>query len=222
MYPRIQSTWLRVGCCLLSLAALLVLAPASGAQGLASSDLSRFRFVGDAVLSPDGHRIAYPVISYDRPGRPAPQLWVMDLVTQKSIRIGGEKDVTANPRWSPDGKWLAFQGKVGDKHGLLLARPDGSDVTTLVEKMQGTQQPLAGRRPRRYMVARRQTDRIHFLDARRKSRRSQRRSDGHHALLVQARRWRRHDALQRQSTAAYFCRGCGHEAGPATDAGNLR
>jgi dipeptidyl aminopeptidase/acylaminoacyl peptidase len=139
-----QSVWLRAGFCLMSLAALLVLTPSSGAQGLSSSDLSRFRAVGDAVLSPDGRQVAYPVISYDRPGRPAPQLWIMELATQKSIRIGGEKDVTSNARWSPDGKWLAFQGRVGDKHGLLLARPDGSGVTTLVEKMEGTNSPLPG------------------------------------------------------------------------------
>jgi dipeptidyl aminopeptidase/acylaminoacyl peptidase len=134
----------RASFCLLSSAALLALAPFCGAQGLVSSDLSRFRSVGDAVLSPDGHRIAYPVILYDRPGRPAPQLWIMDLATQKSIRIGGEKDVTANARWSPDGRWLAFQGRVGEKHGLLLARPDGSEITTLVEKMNGTNSPLPG------------------------------------------------------------------------------
>src|SRR5580658_3858870 len=139
-----QSVWLRAGFCLMSLAALLVLTPSSGAQGLSSSDLSRFRAVGDAVLSPDGRQVAYPVISYDRPGRPAPQLWIMELATQKSIRIGGEKDVTSNARWSPDGKWLAFQGRVGDKHGLLLARPDGSGITTLVEKMEGTNSPLPG------------------------------------------------------------------------------
>jgi dipeptidyl aminopeptidase/acylaminoacyl peptidase len=139
-----QSVWLRAGFCLMSLAALLVLTPSSGAQGLSSSDLSRFRAVGDAVLSPDGRQVAYPVISYDRPGRPAPQLWIMELATQKSIRIGGEKDVTSNARWSPDGKWLAFQGRVGDRHGLLLARPDGSGVTTLVEKMEGTNSPLPG------------------------------------------------------------------------------
>jgi dipeptidyl aminopeptidase/acylaminoacyl peptidase len=139
-----QSVWLRAGFCLMSLAALLVLTPSSGAQGLSSSDLSRFRAVGDAVLSPDGRQVAYPVISYDRPGRPAPQLWIMELATQKSIRIGGEKDVTSNARWSPDGKWLAFQGRVGDRHGLLLARPDGSGLTTLVEKMEGTNSPLPG------------------------------------------------------------------------------
>ncbi|MGB9463498.1 MAG: hypothetical protein WBR10_00155, partial [Candidatus Acidiferrum sp.] len=144
MHPHTQPVWLRAGICLSSLAALLALAPFSEAQGLASSDLSRFRFVGDAVFSPDSHRIAYTVILYDRPGRPAPQLWIMDLATQKPIRIGGEKDVAGNPRWSPDGKWLAFQGRVGEKHGLLLARPDGSEVTTLVEKMSGTNSPLPG------------------------------------------------------------------------------
>ena len=144
MHPRTRSAWLRAGFCLLSLAVFLALAPFSGAQGLASSDLSRFRFVGDAVLSPDSHRIAYTVILYDRPGRPAPQLWIMDLPTQKPIRIGGEKDVAGDARWSPDGKWLAFQGRVGEKHGLLLARPDGSEVTTLVEKIEGTNSPLPG------------------------------------------------------------------------------
>jgi len=144
MCSHTQSVWLRSSFCILTLAALLALAPLGGAQGLVSSDLSRFRFVGDAVLSPDSHRIAYTVILYDRPGRPSPQLWIMDLATQKPIRIGGEKDVAGNSRWSPDGKWLAFQGRVGDKHGLLLARPDGSEVTTLVEKMNGTNSPLPG------------------------------------------------------------------------------
>jgi dipeptidyl aminopeptidase/acylaminoacyl peptidase len=144
MDSRTRSAWIRAGFCVMSIASVLALAPLGKAQGLTSSDLSRFHSVGGAVLSPDGHRVAYTVISFDRPGRPAPQLWIIDLGTQKSIRIGGEKDVTGNPRWSPDGKWLAFQGRVGEKHGLLLARPDGSEITTLVEKMEGTNSPLPG------------------------------------------------------------------------------
>jgi dipeptidyl aminopeptidase/acylaminoacyl peptidase len=144
MHPPKRSAWLPASSYLLSFLALLALTPSSQAQGLTSSDLSRFRSVGDAVLSPDSHRIAYTVILYDGPGRPAPQLWIMDLATQKPIRVGGEKDVAGDPRWSPDGKWVAFQGRVGDKHGLLLARPDGSEITTLVEKMEGTNSPLPG------------------------------------------------------------------------------
>src|ERR1700676_1598436 len=98
MHPRTRSAWVRAGVYLLSLAAFLALAPFSGAQGLASSDLSRFRFVGDAVLSPDSHRIAYTEILYDRPGRPAPQLWIMDLVPQKPIIGRGEKDGAGDAR----------------------------------------------------------------------------------------------------------------------------
>src|ERR1700730_7229456 len=144
MDSRTRSAWFRAGFFVLSFAAVFALAPLGEAQGLTSGDLTRFRSVGGSVLSPDGHRVAYTVISFDRPGRPAPQLWIMDLATQKSIRIGGEKDVNGNPRWSPDGKWLAFTGRVGEKHGLLLARPDGSEITTLVEKIEGTNSPLPG------------------------------------------------------------------------------
>ena len=126
--------------CLLSLSGF---APLSRAQGLASADLSRFRSVGSVATSPDGHRIAYTMVMRDRPGRPHGQLWLMDLATQKSSRIGGDKDSGGNPLWSPDGKWLAFQGSQGDKHGVFVTRADGSDVTFLAS-MSGTNSPLPG------------------------------------------------------------------------------
>ena len=129
--------------CVCVLAAVSLVAPRARAQGLTSADLTHFRFVGEPVFSPDARHIAYTVILYDRPGRPSPQLWIMDVATQKSIRIGGDKDVAGNPHWSPDGKWLAFQGSIGEEHGLLLARADGSAVTSLAD-MRGTDSPLPG------------------------------------------------------------------------------
>src|SRR5436309_3457690 len=127
------------GCALI----LSVVAPTGTAQGLVSSDLSRLRNVGSVAVSPDAHRVAYTVVMRDRPGRPYGQLWIMDLATQKSIRVGGEKDSGGGPLWSPEGKWLAFQGSQGDKHGLFMARPDGSDVTFLAP-LRGTNSPLPG------------------------------------------------------------------------------
>src|SRR5260370_1253262 len=143
MRLRLQSTLLRVGFCLFCALGLLMMTPLGGAQGLKSSDLSRLRSVGSVELSPDGRRIAYTVIMRDRPGRPYGQLWIMDVATQKSVRVGGEKDSGGGPLWSPDGKWFAFQGHQGEKSGLFVARPDGSDVTFLAS-ISGTNSPLPG------------------------------------------------------------------------------
>jgi dipeptidyl aminopeptidase/acylaminoacyl peptidase len=112
-------------------------------QGLNSSDLSRLRSVGAVEISPDGKRVVYSVILRDRPGRPYGQLWVMDIATQKSARVGSEKDSGGGPLWSPDGKWFAFEGHQGEKGGLFMARADGSDVTYLVSP-EGTNSPLPG------------------------------------------------------------------------------
>ena len=143
MRPRPQSLLLRVGFCVSCALGLLPIAPFSRAQGLTSSDLSSLRSVGSVELSPDGRRIAYTVTMRDRPGRPYVQLWIMDLAAQKSARVGGEKDFGGSPLWSPDGKWLAFDGTQGDKSGLLVARPDGSDITFLAQ-WSGTNSPLPG------------------------------------------------------------------------------
>jgi len=112
------------------------------AQVLASSDLSRLRSVGSVALSPDGRSIAYTIMMRDLPGRPYDQLWVMELNTGKSIRLGGDKAAGA-PLWSGDSKWIAFHGQDGDKHGLLMAHPDGSN-TVFLAPLAGTNSPLPG------------------------------------------------------------------------------
>ena len=109
---------------------------------LVSSDLSRLRNVGSAVISPDGKAIAYSITMRDRPGRPYGTLWVMDVVSGKSARIGGEKPA-GGPVWSNDGKWIAYHGAVGEQHGLVIARPDGSEATFLAS-MADTNSPLPG------------------------------------------------------------------------------
>src|SRR5438270_5453262 len=124
-------------------AVFLPLAPLGGAQGLIGSDLSKLRSVGGVALSADGRHIAYSVVMRDEPGRPYGQLWMMDLTTQKSLRFGGDKDRGGGAVWSPDGKWIAFFGRLGDKHGLMIAKPDGSDVTVLASP-EGTNSPLPG------------------------------------------------------------------------------
>jgi dipeptidyl aminopeptidase/acylaminoacyl peptidase len=112
------------------------------AQGLTSSDLSRLRSVGAVTVSPDGRSIAYTITVRDQPGRPYSQLWVIDLSTEKSVRLGGDKPA-GSPVWANDSKWIAFHGEDGDKHGLVIAHPDGSG-TSFLASLSGTNSPLPG------------------------------------------------------------------------------
>ena len=116
------------------------LAARAQSSGLESRDLYRLRSIGDARISPDGRRIAYAVENHDRPGRPYSQVWVMDLETGKSARLGGPAEASSGPLWSPDGKWIAYFGGTGESEGLTVSRPDGSG-TMFLASVQGTNSP---------------------------------------------------------------------------------
>src|SRR5438105_1061327 len=110
---------------LIAIALIIVMISLASAQtrSLQSSDFYKLRSVGEVQFSPDGTRLAYTVINNDGPRRPYAQLWIMSLADGKSIRIGGEKESSSGPEWSPDGQWLAYHGRLGDKSGLIVARP---------------------------------------------------------------------------------------------------
>lgn len=114
------------------------------ATGFQPSDLSRFQSVGTVAFSPDGRRLAYSISYNDRPGRPYSQIWVMDISTRRSRRLGGEREPTGNPVWSPNGRWIAYDG-MQDTHGeLKIAAADGSGSVGLAEVVD-TNAPLPHR-----------------------------------------------------------------------------
>ena len=110
---------------------------------LQPSDLLKLRSIAAVSVSPDGSRAAYVIENNDGSSRPWGQLWVMTLTDGKSTRFGGEQDASGNPEWAPDGRSIAYRGRVGDKSGLIVARPDGSGARFLAE-MSGTNAPLPG------------------------------------------------------------------------------
>src|SRR6266404_2846335 len=109
--------------------------------GFQSSDYFKLRSVGTVQLSPDGARIAYTVNRSDGPRRPIGQLWIMTIADGKTICLSAADEPSGNPEWSPDGKWIAYSGKIGDKSGLSIARPDGSEKRFLAA-LEGTNAPL--------------------------------------------------------------------------------
>src|SRR4030095_4714487 len=122
---------------------LFLIAAVASAQtrGLQSTDLLKLRSVGDVQWSPDGTRIAYTVSNNDGPRRPYSQLWIMTVADGESIRLDVEKESSSGPEWSPDGQWIAYQGRSQGKSGLMIARPDGSGAKFLAELL-STNSPL--------------------------------------------------------------------------------
>jgi dipeptidyl aminopeptidase/acylaminoacyl peptidase len=122
-------------------AATSALAAGAGGAGLESRDLARLRSTGAVALSPDGSRLAYVIVSNEAPGRPIPQVSILELGSGKAVRVGTEKESSSQPEWSPDGRWLAYLGGPDGRQGLSVVRADGSDARFLAP-MEWTNSPL--------------------------------------------------------------------------------
>jgi len=117
------------------------LSPALFSAGFQASDFVKLRSVGVVKISPDGSRIAYTISRNDGPRRAIGQLFIMTLTDGKSIGLSTGMEPSGNPEWSPDSKWIAYSGHLGDKSGLIVARPDGSGKKYL-GPLEGTNAPL--------------------------------------------------------------------------------
>ncbi len=104
-------------------------------------DVYALTSVGDPRISPDGHRVAYVVTRIDEEANAyRSAIWVAPLdrsADPRQLTSGARND--GSPRWSPDGRWLAFvSNRDGDDekkaHGELSVLPaDGGEPRRLTE-----------------------------------------------------------------------------------------
>ncbi len=85
-----------------------------------AEDLNRIHYLQDPQISPDGDHVAFVLVSPDPLEKTYKRnIWLYQIEGGDSIQLTrGDKD--SQPRWSPDGKQLAFVSARGDKPQIYL------------------------------------------------------------------------------------------------------
>lgn len=110
---------------------------------LQPADFATLRDVADPQLSPDGTALAYTVRTTDlATDKRATHLWLAswDGSVNRPLTFGTTSET--HPRWSPDGRWLAFLSRRGDDDDndqLWLLPLDGGEAEKLTTTKGGVE-----------------------------------------------------------------------------------
>ena len=120
----------------------LLLASASIAQIpekrlLTLDDLAAFRDVSDPQISPDGAWVVYAVSTIDmKEDKINSDLWMTSWDGSKTVQLTFSKESENSPRWSPDGKYLAFLSSrtvEEETDQLWLMNRDGGEAEKITD-----------------------------------------------------------------------------------------
>jgi len=97
----------------------------------------KFKAVGAPRVSPDGKRVVYTVneaVMTDDKSEFVTQIWMANIDTKNNIQLTfGDKSST-NPKWSPDGNWIAFtSNRKENRNQLYVLSLNGGEAEPLTE-----------------------------------------------------------------------------------------
>jgi dipeptidyl aminopeptidase/acylaminoacyl peptidase len=101
-------------------------------RALKIDDMHRFHDVRDVQISSDGTWVAYTVNTVDAVAdKSDTDVWITSWDGQKHLRMTTSTESETAPRWSPDGRWLAFlSSRPGKAKGnqVWLLDPNGGEA----------------------------------------------------------------------------------------------
>ena len=93
--------------------------------------------IGDLRLSPDGNRVAMVVSEPAKPAGQRRNIWVYDSPSRALKQFTASTKSDTRPRWSPDGRMLAFLSNREGTSQVYLISPDGGEARPLTESKTG-------------------------------------------------------------------------------------
>src|SRR6201996_1468789 len=134
----------------LAVAGAVVAAPAeSPSHVFEGKDIFSLQCVTDAQIRPDGRVVAYVRMSYDiMTDRPRRSIWLVDTDTGTQTPLATGPGSSSSPRWSPDGKRLAYIASDGGRPQLFvrwMQTEQAARITDLTEMPEALQWSPDGR-----------------------------------------------------------------------------
>lgn len=100
----------------------------------------KVRAVGGVRVSPDGKRVLYtvnePVMTAEK-SEYLTQIWMANSDGGDAYQMTFGEKPSANPDWSPDGRWIAFTSSRSGKNNLYLMRSTGGEGEMITDVKSG-------------------------------------------------------------------------------------
>ena len=101
----------------------------SGTNPISFDDFIRIQRVSDLQLSPDGASIAFVVTAMDKAAnRGASDVWIVPARGGEPRRLTSSPAADMNPRWSPDGRTIAFISTRSGSPQVWRIDPSGGEA----------------------------------------------------------------------------------------------
>jgi dipeptidyl aminopeptidase/acylaminoacyl peptidase len=106
---------------------------ADTAKPLTPDTSLNLRSISDLQFSPDGARVAFIVTEPPKGERRARHIWLYDKKSGAVRQFTFSTKDETSPRWSPDGKQLAFLSNRDDQQQIYVMRADGGEAAAVTK-----------------------------------------------------------------------------------------
>ena len=127
---------------LCAIAALIMAAAVQSVSAQWTPEMQlKTKTIGSTAISPDGSKVlytvAYEVMTSDR-SEYVTQIWMASADGKTNVQLTFADKSSANPRWSPDGEWIAFtSARKDNRSNIYLLRAAGGEAEMISDVKSG-------------------------------------------------------------------------------------